>query len=491
MARLLDLHQLIHSINKSEKRHVTQCIQAFGGKAKERYLRALKALNNNKDFDEKSLKAALSEGTAGMNLSEANSNLYEFVLNALMAYKKSGVNDYAKKLLQIEFLLKNKMYERAHLDLVKLMPKLEELDSYALLQRAHELEEIITIQYAPVNRDYNFRQGFFESRLETADKTKLNLEFLNLKFNFFHLAKTIGTPRNINQFNKYRDLWKMPILQIPREKISNRSLHSYYQIKGALMSVIQLPNAELEIRKQIADYTTRLKGKKASKGTYDILDILISLISTKEKIDFEDVKMIAKRFKILSQELENPNYALLMANKVVMLYILYFLKEKKYEEGISYFEEQIRPSNLKKWGSAPLAYNVYIFSATIHFLNGKTEESLQILLDIQDQEKKMRPTYLINYQFLKLLCHYKLGHHEYLESATRSLQRTLYKNDVLYSPERALLHFLSHGNNIDRLAQNFKKLHSSFIKLKDNKHHRIFFDQGSYLELIKYTKKNL
>ena len=79
MAALKELHELVHALDKNEKKYITMMIDSLGGKARERYAKAFKTINEQKEFDADKLKDKLSIGVSGMSLTEANNYVYDFI----------------------------------------------------------------------------------------------------------------------------------------------------------------------------------------------------------------------------------------------------------------------------------------------------------------------------------------------------------------------------------------------------------------------------
>ena len=107
MASLKELHDLIHKLDKNEKKYLSMMIEGISGKAKSRYANSLRQINAQKVFDADRLKSKLSGDLSGMNLSEANSNLYQFICRSLVSYHNTTSENMEaqKNLLLVEILI--------------------------------------------------------------------------------------------------------------------------------------------------------------------------------------------------------------------------------------------------------------------------------------------------------------------------------------------------------------------------------------------------
>ncbi len=485
MATLKELHDLVHALDKSEKKFISLSMGALAGKASTRYTNAFKTINEQEVFDAEKLKKKLSAGVSGMSLTEANNYVYDFICKTIVGYQPGNKLGYTNQLKLIELFINRKLFAAAHDMLQKLIPELEDQNSFALSQRAHELQEIITISYPPVNRDLDFRLNFFKARIELSNMHRQNIDFTYLLFRFFQVIKTVGEPRNAMQMKKYRELWQEPLLHTPTEQIHDRTIKMCYQLRGALISVLNMPGADEELKNQLKVFRERFKNKKQAFGEIDILDLMLSTLGTKKRIDRNELTAYTTRVNELLVDAPAKSTHQRMTAKIIILELIYFLREGKYKEGLKYLESIMKPDQKELWQEAPLAYVIQYTGARLHYLNGDPDKALDYLLMIQDQEKVMRVYFLINYRFLFLQCHYKLRNYQFLDSAVISLTRSLKKLDKLYAPEKALLQFLQHAGHVNKYEIHLKKLSTALTALKADPYHKIFFEFGDYDEWLK------
>ncbi|MCB9226181.1 MAG: hypothetical protein H6578_03265 [Chitinophagales bacterium] len=484
MSKLKEVFELIHSLEKNEKKHLSIMVEALGGKATLRYAHAIQIINKQKIYDKERLKSNLSKDVSGMNLTEALNNLYSFIKHAMLSYRSPKDAIYESELFHIQFLIKKKLYESAHKKLQAILPNLEDKSSYAMLMFAEELQEKITIFYKPVNADTAFRTNFFKQRKEHARRLNLAIDLLEIKFHFFQLARNVGDPRTEEQLKQYVLLWENESLHLPNATIPNRSFHSFIWLKAVLMSMVNMPNAQEQIKEFIEELKTRIGGRVALKGEYDLQDLRISLLSSSNIILEDDLIDIENRLRFIAKGMPKTGVALLIENKIAVLKTLYYTKLNKYNEGVAYYENEVATGHIETWINTPLSYVTIILTAINYFLAGKTNESLDLLLEIQDKEKSMAPTFYVIYRMLLLLCHYQLKNTLYLESAIRSLQRNLSKRAKLYAFQKALLRFLRNSNDLNKIDNNFEKLYDTMQKLSVGKFDNAYFKTGSFMKLL-------
>lgn len=484
MSKLKDLYDLVHSLEKNEKKHLSTMIEALGAKAAERYAHTIKLIKGQKVYDKNALKNDLFKEISGMNLTEALNNVYNFIKHAMLSYRSPRDSWYEKELLHIQFLIRKKLYEAANKRLHSILPELEDKSSYAILMFAEELQETITIYYKPVNLDTKFRTDFYKKRVEHARRLNLAVDLLRIKFEFFQLVKKIGNPRREDQLKHYILLWKNESLHLPNSAIPNRSFHSFIWLKAVLMSMLNEPKAQEKINEFILELRQRTTGRLALKGEYDLQDLRISLLASSAIIAIEDLNDVKERLRYIASKMPSSNVPLMVENKIAMLETLYYTKQNQYREGINFYERELSTEHIDTWINTPLAYTTIIFTSINYFLARETEKSLELLLSIQDKEKSMAPTFYVIYKMLLLFCHYQLNHVLYLDSAIRTLQRYLSKREKLYAFEKAVLSFLRNSTNPNKRELSFVKLNQRMHKLSLGKFDNSYFQTCSFLKLL-------
>jgi len=252
-----------------------------------------------------------------------------------------------------------------------------------------------------------------------------------------------------------------------------------------LKTVMNLTGASKEIRNQLKDFNQRFGSKNMPLGEADLIDVLLSNMAENNKINWQELTETKKRISELEKQIPLISVHQRMRAKIVIVELMYFLKEGNHKEGIKHLENCMKPAEQNLWKDAPLAYMVPFTGARLCYLNNDPDKALDYLLLIQEKEKLMRPFFLISYRFLFLLCHYKLGNFQFLDSAIISLTRSLKKMDKLYAPEKAMLQFLTHGSHVNKMETHLRKLSATLTAMQADPYHKVFFEFGDYKEWLK------
>lgn len=485
MATLKQLHELIHSLDKNEKKYISLMIEGTGGKAKARYADAFHDIKSVKKFDVVKLKALLASGISSMNPSEANTNFYKFVCRALISYHStdSGNIGLQKQLLVIEILMNKALYETAYQMLVDLLPKLKSGGTFALLHRANELQSNIFINYKELNKNYEDRYRLFQERLLDIDEHRQFVEITQLNMRFFQLAQTIGDPRTKTQQQQYVSLAKDPLINLDAHQINVRSLATFIPLKLTLKELTgeQIDMFELGQKLRLAIRSMNMQ-KGVHLQDFMILDFMASM-AIQKKNEPQTIELKAELRAILNS-IHQKGIQSKVLNRILMMELSMCCYKKDFTKAEVVLKEWMNPDVKSQWISANLSYVNFLLAARLLYLSGKPDKALDYLLQMQEFEKSLRPNIYISYRFLILLCHYKLKNYQFLLHATESLYRYLLKLDKLYAPERALLRFVKKCDHFEKVKKEMRVLHTSFTDLERDPLNSPFFSNGDYLEWL-------
>jgi hypothetical protein len=485
MATLKQLHELIHALDKNEKKYISLMIEGTGGKAKARYADAFQDVNCVKKFDALKLKALLALGVRGMNLSEANTNFYKFVCRALISYHSTdnGNIGLQKQLLLIEILMNKALYETAYQMLLDLLPKLKSGGTFSLLHRANELQSNIFINYKELNKNYEDRYLLFKERLKDIDEHRQFVEITQLNMRFFQLAQSIGDPRTKAQQQQYISLAKDPLINLDAHQINVRSLATFIPLKLTLkeLSGEQIDMFELGQKLRVAIRSMNMQ-RGVHLQDFMILDFMASM-ALQKKNELQTIEL-KEELSALLNSIHQKGIQSKVLNRILMMELSLCFYKKDFTRTEVVLKKWMAPSVRSQWISANLSYVNLLLAARLLYLSGKPDKALDYLLQMQVYERTLRPNIYMSYRFLILLCHYKLKNYQFLLHATESLYRYLLKLDKLYAPERALLRFVKKCDHFEKVKKEMRILYASFREMERDPLNSPFFSNGDYLEWL-------
>ncbi len=486
MASLKQLHELVHSLDKNEKKHLSIMVDAVGGKARARYARALRVLNTYEDFDADKLKQKLSEDLSGMNLSEANSNLYAFICRALTSQNTTATGNLGllKELILVETLISKGLYDHAEAQLKPVMERLKSGNSFGLLSRGLELQSILSANLPATKFDYDGRIELMDERVKKAKEHLEYLDVMRLNIRLTAAAQKVGDPRQESHKKLYEDMYKSPVCQLSMSAVSLQTFTMYGPLRTDILRLAEGNQAAIkECLLALQEFHKRFQLRDHYTSAFYLLDNLASDY-VREK-DAEGIAYAVGELKKLLPFAKQVGVLQKIEAKIVFSELSRFIIVKDYTAGVSYLNHCMLQKNKATWSEAPLAYMNYLWGARLHYLNNDPNAALDYLVQLQDNEKSMRASMYIGYRFLFLLCHYKLRNFQFLHYATSSIYKNLKKLDKLYLPEKALLKFVQDSSDFDKVKTELRKLYTTFCELETDPYNKPFFEFGDYIEWLK------
>lgn len=491
MATLKELYQLVHALDKAEKRSVTIMIDAFGAKARQRYTNAFHILNEQKEFDADKLKQKLSAGVSGMNLTEANNNVFNFICRALYNHQApaTGNMGLVKDLVLVETFVTKGLFELAEKQLEPLLQKMEQGNSFGLLARGQELQSIITANLYTGSKRQGRTKNILDSRMQNARHHLQYLEVMQLNRELTELVQLIGEPREKKHITAYEKIYRNPIWQLPYSQISNKAFTMFAPLKLDMMTLLHGNGQQIkEGIVALDEFYKRFDVKHHYIVAFYLLDSILSdSIVIKDKATIQQYSSELRKLLPHAKQyaVEQKINAKLMQCDLVL-----DLLNQNYKQGIARLNDWMKPDNLSKWRDAPLAYINYLFAARLHYMAGNPAAALDYLNAIRDNEKDFREATVIWYWFLYLLCYYQLNQPSLVYSTASSIYKKLLRQKKLYAPERAVLAFAKSTGSMDKMQKNMIKLHKTLSQLQHDPLNQPFFQLADYIDWLEAGLNN-
>lgn len=486
MATLQQLHRLVHSLNKNEKKNLSLLISALSGKARQRYSESLQIIKAQKTYDASTLKEKLKQHVNGMNLSEANTNLYQFICQSLIVYNRSAAGNLGllKDITLLETLIMKGHYDAAQSILPSILSRAKKGNSHGMLHRAQELQSLLFINNQADLLNYDKRLQFIEQRLADAHDYVRHMEVTLLNTSFYKVVKQQGEPRSAKDLSSYEQLRNFPAWHMPLDKVPQQSFHMLAPLRLAIMIVLDGEKAALTGCKQALEFH-RSRNKLADHVSTEFALLDVFTICAIYLDDVKEMRAAVKQLQALMPHITQITMRQRVVMKMVMAELSAFLHEKQYEKGIQRYHYWNTASQKQQWNNSPLAFYAYMLGARLYYMQGDANKALDQLLQIGDAEKHMRPHTIIAMRFLSLLCHYRMGDYQYLRHAAKAMQRLLQRMDKLYAPEKAMLRFVKRCEHPDQLRAELQKLSDAFALLEQDRFHKPFFEFGDYREWLR------
>ncbi len=494
------LFQLVHSLEKAEKRHFKLFIKRSSGKEDLKIIRLFDSLDKLSGYDEKQLLKMLP-GVTKPQLSNLKAHLYRQLLASLRLLKTNENIDL-------------KLSE--HLDNARLLyNKGLKLQALNILEKAKEL--------AKTNQKMNFLVQVIslEKKIETLHITRSSLEKTEML-----TREALDISEHIDRVTKLSNL----ALMLYRWYVKNgharneddvKDLQKFF--KSSLPSDIDSVNGFYEklylyqcycwmafIRRDFLQYY-RYSRKWAElfdesqvmlsvetghyiKGMHNLLNAHFDLRN------FEGFETTLRNFEQFAQTPEanaHDNFRTHTSIYLNSARINLYLIKGNFTEGLNMVPDIL--TNLKDYSLYVDNHRILVINykiASLYFGAGRFEDAIDFLHKIiNDNKAGLRNDLQCYARLLHLICHYEIGNDEILDSLIRSVYRFMAHMKNLTVVELEIFSFLRHSTKtspkhiqpaLEQLLEKVKLLESNRFETRSF----AYLDIISWLE-SKISKKSL
>jgi len=445
------LHQLIHSLSKTEKKYFKEfssgqnCVKLFD------------AINAQEEYDEEKLKNKFKHETFTNNFSVAKKYLEEAILRSLRNFNSGKLMDDVsyERLQNIKLLYEKGLVNAVEKQLPKLKAFCYEYEQYA------RLLEVLTFEMTFNNAQIKTNQPVYEERLRV----------LQVLQNITHLNQIYGSMMEIATNSGHENSKRKKEI----ESLMNNLLLSEKALCGepdelyALWNVFfvyhylrkEFRKSYLAKKKQFELYRTNNVFIKTRPKTH--LLMLGNLVSLAYNIPDVAEFEFAYNEMLKAHEKVQGFYGLKFEQRSAFGLLRFKLKKdySDLEKLVVYIEE-----NLKKYsGDITLVREIdtYFNVAVAYFRKKDFGKSLDWLNKILNHARVEERQQVNRYaRQLELLVHYELKNFELLDYKITNTQRFLAKKNLGDEFDKVLLNGFRHLLK----AKDKKELHESFLRLK-------------------------
>lgn len=487
MAKYDSLFQLVHSLDKAEKRYVRLYASIHTGATS--YMKLFDIIAKEKDH-EKARKVFLAGKSP--ELFEASCKyLYRIILDCLLQFKSEA--DKTARLtnmfLKARILFDKSLYEDGFSLLEKIIVEAEKSEEFLIQLWAlqTELYYLSTLGFHTISEGELVKK---QMKIEELLKYQKNIyQHTALYESLRHRLLYKGVVRTTEQKNELNDLVitelkynSNPLADTFESDKTHLLFQSYYFItindsRSALKTLYNLDKL-MESKRDLwierpADYLSMIEG------------ILESLISVKE---YDSIQPFIN--KLERSAIHSPVYEV-MLNRIVFMYsVASLISQGEFEKALlrrKSFEETL----FKKTALLDVSRqaDVYLYSAIIFIGLGELDKAHKELSKVLFESRIFHalPSYR-TFRLLHLLIHYELKNHEYIESEIRSIKRTLVKNKKSYQVEKVIFKFLQQPmlpagkRSRELLWEGYKKLFDQLSMDKYEMQLLKIFDFSTWME---------
>jgi len=488
------LFQLIHSLEKSEKRHFKLYIKRSSTKEDLKIVQLFDAMDKLSDYDEKALLKKLP-GIEKPQLSNLKTHLYKQILASLRLLKSAESID-----LQL-----NEMFDYAHI----LYKKGLFQQSLRILDRAKET--------ARANQKFNFlaQALALEKRIETLHIThSMQMRAESLSAESLEVSARIDMVARLSNLALLVYSWYIKNGHARNEKDEERIKQfledqlpsTAWQQTGFYerLYLYQIYNWYAFIRQDFLMYyrysqkwmdlfdeqplMKRVETSHYIKALHNLLNAHFDLRNYEK---FEITLRQFEAFALTDRVKENDNFRIQSFLYITTAKINQVFMQGNFKEGllmVPEIETRLQEYDLFIDRHRILVLNYKI--ASLYFGSANYATCIDYLQRIINDQVDMRNDLQCYARVLHLMAHYELGNFELMESLTKSVYRFMAKKETLTRVEEEMFKFLrsSFGASRYELKAEFEKFLEKIKKFERNRFETRAF---AYLDLVSWVESKV
>ncbi len=488
------LFQLIHSLEKSEKRHFKLYITRSSAKEDLKIVQLFDALDKLNDYDEKLLLKKLT-GIQKPQLSNLKTHLYKQILASLRLLKSADSID-----LQL-----NEQFDYAHI----LYKKGLFQQSLKILDRAKEtarnnqkinlLAQLITlekrIETLHITRSMQQRaEQLAAEAVEVSNKISMVTRLSNLALQLYSWYIRHGHARNEKDEVGVRAFLKNSLPENAQEQTGfyeklylyqsycwyafiRQDFLMYYRYTQKWVNMFD--DQPLMIRVETGHYI---------KGLHNLLNANFDLRN------FRQFGVVLRQFETFAQTervQDHDSFRIQAFIYITSAKINQHFMIGTFKEGLSLvpgIEEKLVEYDLFIDTHRVMVLNYKI--ATLHFGSGDYETSIDYLQKIINDSIDMRNDLQCYARLLHLMAHFELGNYELMEYLTKSVYRFFAKRENLTVIEEEMFKFLRNSFHVSRHKLK-PELEKFLHKIKHLEKNRFETRAFAYLDIISWVESKV
>lgn len=480
------LHKLIHSLSKQEKRH----FKIFAGRhtigEQNNYVTLFDAIEKVKEYDEEALLKKFRGESFINNFSITKGRLYEVILRSLDVFHHNSSVDAQlwKELHFAEILYKKALYDQCAKRLKSARKLAEKYEKHAVLVQIHSLEKSLAEKdgYAGIS-EADIERIFTEDSV-VADHIRTYNDLWNVKSRLFMLLNTKGRARGSEQLEEFRALIDASLRDRKPENLTVWSRFMYHHSYSAYyFAVSDAENCYVHLAANVDNIESNTAIFSDEPNVYfgvltnliyvcmqlgrhkEVLSNLTKLRALPEKLDTVrnedlDAKLFASAYSIeltLYNSLGKFDLAMKLVPKIAA-------GLEKHEGSISKLREA----------------HFCLSCAVACYGEGKLQQSLRWTSRLLNDTAIGKNEWIFAVaQVFSLILHIELDNRDLLPYVARSVQRYLKTRNRSFQFEHDFLKFaekISRAGDTDDIQPLYKELHSQLVKLEQDPFEKSAFE---------------
>ncbi|MGE0561666.1 MAG: hypothetical protein AB7O47_07605 [Flavobacteriales bacterium] len=478
-----NLHSLIKSLTKSEKRFITLNTQIHKGDKV--YLKLLEAIDKQDVYDEKLILRQFKNEAFVNQFSVAKNYLQSFILKQLRHFHSNLKASIECKnyLIEVEILFWKGQYRLAEKHILKTEKLAKKYEFFLILEDLNNWRGRIYNAQLKLDTDHKIT---FEDQSKTNIEMYQNiLDYKELTNTTQLLIKKSEIIRDSKEQLVYDKLLKNPLLVNANNAKSNQAKYGYY----VLNSVIKRMVGELdESERYRKDLLTFLESKP-----YLIQENPIHYIAAIHNIlmnclvikDYELYEKTIKKLK--NYDFKMPHEKAYVFSTLCLFELGYYTERKEYDKAIKFVEETIANySELNGLLNMEHEFLLHYNAGLAQYHRGEYNQALKWINKVINlTSKDLRVDVKASAYVLNILIHYDLENYELLPYVLKSTTAFLKQNKMFRKIDQAFLSIFSNIPLKSDKKETIKYLKSKLDEMNKVKEKDTIISDINYFEWIK------
>jgi hypothetical protein len=487
------LFQLVHTLEKAEKRHFKLYIKRSSSKEDLKIIQLFDALDKMQDYDEAVLLKKLTEGSK-TKLANLKTHLYKELLASLRLLKTTdNVDLQLSEHLDNARILYNKGLKQQSLRIIERAKELARANhKYNSLVQLISLEKKIeTLHITRSTTDKTERLA--EEALAISSHVDRVTRFSNLALLLYRWFVINGHARNEDDEKDIKAFFKS-YLPKDMERVNGfyeklylyQSYCWYAFIRQDFLMYYRYSQKWVDLY----DEDLLLKSIETGhyiKGMHTLLNAHFDLRNFRK---FDEAIAQFERYAKTDVAKEHDNFRTHTSIYINSAKLNGHLMKGTFKEGIVLVKEI--EEKLQEYALYVDQHRILVFNykfASVYFGNGDYNTAIDYLHRIINESIDLRIDLQCYARLMHLLCHYELGNYEILESLSKSVHRYMAKMKNLTVVEEAIIRFLKTNFKApDQIRESLKKLLDQIKHLERNRFETRSF---AYLDIISWLESKV
>ncbi|MDQ3047911.1 MAG: hypothetical protein M3R27_10215 [Bacteroidota bacterium] len=489
-----NLHRLIKSLNKSEKRYFSLYASRHTLGEKNNYAILFEAISKQSEYDEEALLHQFRKEAFINKFSITKGRLYDIILASLDAFHaNSSIDAQLKKELHCaEILYKKTLYDQCAKLLMstkKVATKYERHSS--LLEISLWEKKLIETENYTEKVDQDIIKILEEDNLISEKINNYN-DYWNIKSRFFMILNKQGKVRNDSELQKFKTIIDNTLLRGEEKALSTETRYLFFHIYSAyFFGIGDYEKSYENLVKNVALIEENpLIFKEEPNIFFSVLTNTIYVGSQLKKYDdvFANLKKLRAAL-LFFEDGKNEDLEVKLFSSAVSIELTIYLQMGEFEKGMA-LASKIEEKLLKFEGKFTKLREAYFYFnvAAAYFGGAKYSLALKWINKLLNSPKFEESEDIYCFaQIMSLIIHIELKHDDFVPRSFKNLHRYLSSRNRVYKFENAFLDFIGKvlkTTKREEQAKFYRELKQTLSDLREDSFEKSAFEYFDFLSWV-------